>query len=281
MDVTGIIIFLLIIATVLISWKGFGDKGFFERYKFNVDGILMYRQRDRLITSGFLHSNWLHLIFNMLALYFFAGPLGMILDWWGFLLVYFISLVGGDLLSLYIHRHSGDYSSIGASGAVAGVIFGCIALLPGFEIRQFLIPISLPGWLYGLIYVLVSIYGIRSRKGNVGHDSHLGGALIGMVVAIIMRPQALVENYVTILIISLPTIAFIYLIITRPHILMVDNFFFKKHQQGYTIDQKYNEDQHNRQQEIDRILDKIGKGGMKSLTKAEKDKLEEYSRRIR
>lgn len=279
MDVTGIIIFLLIIANVLISWKGFGDKDFFDRYRFSVDGVLLFRQRDRLITSGFLHANWLHLIFNMIALVFFAGTLGAVLDWWGFLIVYFVSLVGGDLLSLFIHRHSGDYSSVGASGAVSGVIFACIALVPGISVGLFFIP--LPGWLFGLLYVLISIYGIRSRKGNVGHDSHLGGALIGMFVALLMRPQALIENYVTILIVAVPMIAFMYIIITRPHVLLVDNFFFKKHQQGYTIDQKYNEDQHNRQQEIDRILDKIGKSGMRSLTKAEKEKLEEYSKRIR
>ncbi|MBO9566303.1 MAG: rhomboid family intramembrane serine protease [Niastella sp.] len=279
MDVTGILIFLLIVANVLISWKGFGDKEFFSRYSFSVDGVLLFRQRDRLITSGFLHSNWLHLIFNMLALFFFAGTLGAVLNWWGFLIVYFVSLVGGDLLSLFIHRHSGDYSSVGASGAVSGVIFAAIALVPGISVGLFFIP--MPGWLFGLLYVLISIYGIRSRKGNIGHDSHLGGALIGMLVAILMHPQALIENYVTILIVAVPMIVFMYLIITRPHVLMVDNFFFKKHQQNYTIDQKYNEDQHNRQQEIDRILDKIGRSGMKSLTRSEKEKLEEYSRRIR
>ncbi len=279
MDVTGIIIFLLIVANVLVSWKGFGDKDFFSRYEFSVDGVLLFRQRDRLITSGFLHANWLHLIFNMIALVFFAGTLGAVLDWWGFLIVYFVSLVGGDLLSLFIHRHSGDYSSVGASGAVSGVIFAAIALVPGLPVGLFFIP--MPGWLFGLLYVLISIYGIRSRKGNIGHDSHLGGALIGMVVAILMRPQALLINYVTILIIAVPLIAFMYLIITRPHVLMVDNFFFKRHQQNYTIDQKYNEDQRNRQQEIDRILDKINRSGMRSLTRAEKDKLEEYSRKIR
>lgn len=279
MDVTGIIIFLLIIATVLISWRGFRDKEFFERYKFNVDGILLFRQRDRLITSGFLHANWLHLIFNMLALYFFAGTVGAVLSWWGFLIIYFVSLVGGDLLSLFIHRHSGDYSSIGASGAVAGVIFAAIALVPGLPVGLFFIP--MPGWLFGLLFVLFSIYGIRSRSGNIGYDSHLGGALIGMLVAILMRPAALVQNYVTILIIAVPSIAFIYLIITRPHVLMVDNFFFKRRQQHYSIDHQYNEDQYNRQQEIDRILEKIHKSGMRSLTKTEKEKLEEYSKRIR
>ncbi|MDF2187813.1 rhomboid family intramembrane serine protease [Paraflavitalea sp. CAU 1676] len=277
--VTGIIIFLLIVANVLVSWKGFGDQVFFDRYKFSLEGVLLYKQNDRLFTSGFLHSNWLHLIFNMFALFIFAGTVSEVLQWWGFLLVYFMSLVGGDLLSLFIHRHSGDYSSVGASGAVSGVIFAAITLVPDIPVGLFFIP--MPGWLFGLLYILISIYGIRSRTGNIGHDSHLGGALIGVLVAIALQPSALIQNYKTILIISVPALVFMYLIISRPHVLMVDNFFFKKHRKHYTIDQRYNEDQHNRQQEIDRILDKINKSGMRSLTKAEKDKLEDYSKRIR
>jgi membrane associated rhomboid family serine protease len=277
--ITGIIIFLLIVSNVLFSWKGFGNEVFFDRYKFNVDGILLYKQYDRLISSGFLHAGWLHLIFNMIALYFFSGTLSAVLDWWGFLIIYFVSLIGGDLLSLFIHRHSGDYSSVGASGAISGVIFASIALVPGLPVGLFFIP--MPGWLFGLLYMLISIYGIRSRTGNIGYDSHLGGALIGMVVALLMRPSALVENYVTILIIAVPAIVFIYLIIKRPHFLLVDNFFYKSQQRHYTIDNKYNEEQHSRQQEIDRILDKINKSGMRSLTKVEKEKLEEYSKRIR
>lgn len=270
---------MLIVANILVSWKGFGNDVFFNRYEFTVDGIKLNRQYDRLITSGFLHVNWLHLIFNMIALYFFSGSVSLALDWWGFLIVYFASLVGGNLLSLYIHRLSGDYSSVGATGAVSGLIFAAIAIIPGISVGLFFIPI--PGWLFGLLYVLISIYGIRSRTGNIGHDAHLGGGLIGMVVALLMRPQAILVNYVTILIIAVPAIVFLYFIITRPHFLLVDNFFFKKNRHHYSIDHKYNEDQHNRQQEIDRILDKINKSGMRSLTKAEKEKLEEYSKKIR
>ncbi|WP_276483173.1 rhomboid family protein [Paraflavitalea pollutisoli] len=276
---TVILIYLLIAANVIVSWKGFKDRAFVDRYMFSVDGIKLFKQYDRLFTSGFLHANWLHLIFNMLALYFFSGPVAAVLDWWGMLLVYFASLIGGDLLSLFIHRHSGSYSSLGASGAVAGLIFATIALFPGIDIPLIVIPI--PGWLFGLLFVLFSIYGIRSRKGNVGHDAHLAGALVGLLVAILLQPSALINNYITILVIALPALAFLYFIITRPHVLFVDNLFFKRQQHNYTIDQKYNEDQHNRQLEIDRILDKINRTGMRSLTRAEKEKLEDYSKKIR
>ena len=125
------------------------------------------------------------------------------------------------------------------------------------------------------------MYGIKSKKDNIGHDVHLGGALIGMAVALVMQPSALIENYPTILLIAVPSIAFIYLIITRPHILLIDNFYFKTHQKYYTIDEKYNVEKNSRQQEIDRILDKINKKGMNSLSKEEKEKLENYSRGMR
>ena len=143
------------------------------------------------------------------------------------------------------------------------------------------LPLSIPSWLYGILYVLYSIYGIKSKKDNIGHEAHLGGALVGMTVAILMEPSAFTENYITILIISVPTIAFIYLIITRPQLLLVDNLYYKKHNNFYSIDHKYNAENTDRQNEIDKLLDKINKKGMESLSKREKAKLNEYSKKSR
>jgi hypothetical protein len=125
---------------------------------------------------------------------------------------------------------------------------------------------------------LYSIYGIRSRRNNIGHDAHLGGAMIGLIIAIIMHPSALIYNTWAIVIIALPSLAFIYIIITRPHILLIDNYFFKKHSDAITVDHKYNIEKANRQKEIDRILEKIHRKGMKSLTHKERQMLEEYSK---
>ena len=140
------------------------------------------------------------------------------------------------------------------------------------------LPVSIPGWLFGLIYVLYSIYGIRSRKNNIGHDAHLGGALVGLTVAIIMQPSALINNTWAIVIIMLPSVFFIYMIITRPHILLIDNYFFNKHSDVVTVDHKYNIERINKQKEIDKILEKIHKKGMNSLTNKEKQTLEDYTR---
>src|ERR1700754_3698361 len=202
---TGIIGLILIIANFAISYKGFTNEAFFDRYKFEVDKILINKDYKRLVTSGFLHVSWIHLIFNMLSLYIFSGMIESTLGIFQFVFIYFASLIGGELLSLLIHKNHGDYSSVGASGAVCGVMFAAVAIYPDMNIGFFLIPISIPAWIYALVFVLISIYGIRSQKNNIGHDAHLGGALVGMILALIMNPSALMANYGKILIILVPT----------------------------------------------------------------------------
>ncbi|OQP47339.1 rhomboid family intramembrane serine protease [Niastella yeongjuensis] len=271
--IAGYISWIVIIVTGVVSYQGFKNHFFFEKYEFGVDKVRLYKDYKRLVTSGFLHVNWMHLIFNMLGLFFFADLLVGALGPLGFLLVYFASMVGGNLLSLLIYKNQGDYTSVGASGAVNGGIFAIIALDPGIRI------FFLPGWLFGLLYIGLTIYGVRSKRDNVGHEAHLGGAMIGMLVAIALQPAALIENWLTILIIAVPTLGFIYLIITRPHILLIDNLFFNMHKNHYSVDHKYNERKFNQQQEIDRILDKISKRGMNSLSQKEKQMLREYSKK--
>ncbi len=277
---TGIIVLLLILLNILFSYKGFTNRTFFDSYQFEIDPILVRKDYKRLVTSGFLHVSWLHLIFNMISLYAFSGLIGDHLGGLRFLIIYFSGLIGGGLLSLLIHRHHGDYSAVGASGAICGIIFAAIALFPGIGIGFFGLPFTIPGWLYGILYVLFSIYGIRSGKNNIGHDAHLGGGVVGMLAALVMKPDAFVHNYFTILLIAIPSIAFIWMMIRRPDLLVVDNFWFKTHHKNYSMDDRYNAEKNNAQRDIDRILDKIHKRGMSSLSRAELEKLKEHSKNI-
>jgi membrane associated rhomboid family serine protease len=276
MHSSGIISIALIVANVLVSYKGFKDHTFYDKYSFKVDNILLYKDYKRLITSGFLHVNWMHLILNMMALYFFSFGLESNIGGLSFLIIYFAGLIGGDLLSLLLHKSDGGYSSVGASGAIAGVIFTTIALVPGMKLGLLFLPIYLPAWLFGLIYILYSIYGIRSNKDNIGHDAHLGGALVGMAVGLLMYPSALAYNLPTILVIALPAIAFIILIIKKPSLLLVNNLFYNRNRH-LNVEDRYNLGKKARQKEIDDILEKIHKRGINSLTKKEKMTLEEYS----
>jgi len=195
----------------------------------------------------------MHLLFNLLALYFFSAGVESLLGTVQFVLIYFGADIGGNLLALFIHRHDSGYSAAGASGAIFGVIFAAIALIPGMSIGLFLLPVSIPGWLFGLIYVGVSFYGIRSRTSNIGHDAHLGGGMAGMLLAILLHPIALINNYVTILIIAVPAIAFIAFIIYNPAALFVDNVFFRN-THNLTIDDKSNLSRKEKQQQIQEFI---------------------------
>ncbi len=277
MGTLGVISLLIIIANIIVSYKGFKDRGFYAQYSFEVEKILLYKDYKRLVTSGFLHVNWRHLIFNMLALYFFSGSLENYIGPLYFLIIYFASLIGGELLSLFIHRNQGDYGSVGASGAISGIIFASIALFPGMQIGMLFLPISFPAWLYGLAYILYSIYGIKSGNSNIGHDAHLGGGLIGMLIAILLYPSSLVVNLIPILLIFIPAAVFIYIIITRPGFLLIDNYFFKKHH-FYSVDHKYNYTKQQQQAELDHLLDQINKKGYSSLSQKEKNRLKDLSK---
>jgi membrane associated rhomboid family serine protease len=276
----GLFVLIIIVVTVFVSYKGFTNNRFQEDYEFEVDRILADRQYYRLVTSGFLHTGWLHLGFNLFSLYIFSGVVEMGLGSLNFLLIYFASLIGGGLLSLFIHRHHGNYSSVGASGAVCGVMFASVALFPQMRINLFPLPFGIPSWMYALLFVGFSIYGIRSKKDNIGHDAHLGGALVGMVLALALHPAAFEENYGTILLILLPSVVFVYIIITRPELLFVDNLFHKTQKDFYSVDHEYNARRADQQQEVDRILDKISRSGMGSLSRKEKQTLREYSKKV-
>ncbi|WP_029903411.1 rhomboid family intramembrane serine protease [Prevotella sp. 10(H)] len=215
-NVANILPLIIIALTVLTSIKGFNDMAFFDRYKFNVGAILgKSKQWDRLLTSATLHGDYMHLIFNMLTLYFFSDVIIAAFGIWQYLLIYFLSIIGGGLLSLWVHRRESYYSAIGASGGVVGVLFASIAIYPTMGIYMFFIPIPIPGWIFGLVYLAYSIYGMRTQQGNIGHDAHLGGAAIGLILALIFSPALLQENTLYIGIMIVPLIILAYLVLKK------------------------------------------------------------------
>jgi len=272
MGISGIVSIIIIAVTSFISYKGFNSSNFYAKNEFEVEKILLHREYKRLVTSGFIHVNWQHLLFNMISLLFFSFPLENAFGPLKFSLLYFASLIGGNLIALLIHRKNPSYSSVGSSGAINGIIFASIVVNPGLRI------FFLPGWVFGLIFIFYSIYGIRSRRDNIGHETHLGGALTGMLVSIAFQPAALHQNTIPIILMFLPTIAFMIIITTKPQLLFVDNYWYT-HKYNYTVDDRYNARKRNSEQEVDRILDKINQQGINSLSRKERESLEEYSRK--
>lgn len=277
MERTGLISLALILLNVIVSYRGFKDQAFFQRYSFNIPQIRLYRDYRRFLTSGFLHSGWMHLIFNMVALYSFGDVLESSIGITKFLGIYFISLLAGNLLSLYVNRNRSHYTSVGASGAISGVVFAAIGLFPDMRMSLLFIPISLPGWLFGLLYVLYCMFGIRARRDNIGHDAHLGGGMAGLILAIAMYPGMLTENYFPVLLILVPSLIFLFLVLTRPDFLILEKPF-GRNESVFTIEDRYNSSRRMKELELDRLLDKISTNGINSLTKKEKERLEELSK---
>lgn len=276
MEKVGIATLILIITNIILTYKGLKERNFLNTFSFRVNEILNKKDYKRLITSGFLHINWIHFSFNIVTLYLFSYNLESYLGPIVFSLLYFTSLIGGNIFALFIHKNHPDYSAVGASGAVSGLVFAAIGLFPKIEIGFIFIPIQIPAWLYGIIFVLYSIYGIKNQKDNIGHEAHLGGGIFGLLFAILLQPSILVTNYFPIALITIPSSIFLYLIITKPSFLIVSNPFTKS--KGYvTIDDKYNEDKVNKENELNKILDKINKKGYDSLSKKDKRKLDELS----
>ena len=204
MDI-GIYTLIIIALNALCSFKGFKERSFFESYKFNVAGV----QRGeflRVLVSGFLHVDLQHLLFNMITLYFFANNVIYSVGPFYFFLIYFGSLIFGNLLSYYFHKNEPYYSAVGASGAVTGILYAAILLYPGMELYLYFIPIPIPSYIVGVGYMLYSIYGMKSRAGNIGHDAHFGGAIGGYALTILIVPQVLEKHLWMVIVLAIPIV---------------------------------------------------------------------------
>ncbi len=196
---------LIIGINIIVSLKGFNDFSFFEKHKFNIGGIRRGEQ-IRMIASGFLHVDEMHLFFNMFTLYFFADEVIGYLGSVNFLLVYFGSLIVGNLLSFYFHKNEYHYSAVGASGAVTGILYSAILLNPDMKLYMMFIPIAIPAYIFGIGYLLYSIYGMKNRVGNIGHDAHFGGAIGGYVITLILATWLFKENLLMVGLLAVPIV---------------------------------------------------------------------------
>ena len=201
---------IIIIANILISMRGFKDAAFFDRYKFNIKA-LQNGDFKRALSSGFLHVDFQHLLFNMLTLYFFAEIVIYELGVVSFYFVYLISLIAGNLLSFYFHQREPYYTAVGASGAVTGIVYASILLNPGMKMFIYFIPIPIPSYLIGVGYLLFSIYGMKTKLGNIGHDAHFGGAVGGYIITLILAPWIFEYHMWMVLLLAAPIFLLMFL----------------------------------------------------------------------
>lgn len=213
------VLLILIAVTVLVSLLTMNNSGLQEKYRFSVGAIRQRKEYYRLLTSAFLHADFFHLFFNMMTLYFCGPTLINMVGETFFLIVYFGSVLAGNLFTLYLYQWQAYYSAIGASGGVSGVLFAAITMLPYFGVGIMFIPVQIPGFIFGALYFGYSVYMmLNPRPGDLtGHSAHLGGAAFGLVCAIAQVPTLAVSNILEIGIMSLPLIYMAIKLFGRRH----------------------------------------------------------------
>lgn len=191
---------ILIAITVIVSVLAFYNIELMDRLKFNAYKIKHHKQGWRFFSYALVHAGWLHLLINMWVLYSFGnivlrtfgmyfGPKGM--------MYYLLLYVGGIIFSILFDygKHKNDiyYNAVGASGAVAAIVFASILIYPSGGIYLFPFPFSIPSWLFGILFLVYSAYMQKQGNSNVGHGAHFWGAIFGLLFTIITVPNVLVS----------------------------------------------------------------------------------------
>jgi membrane associated rhomboid family serine protease len=178
-------------ATLVASLAGlYAKPQIIERSLFRPYWFLRRKQYDTVVTSGFVHADLPHLVFNMVTFWFFAFPLERQIGPVRFAVLYFLALVVSDLGTYFKHRNDPQYASLGASGAISAVLFAAIVYFPWMKLFIIPIPLPIPAPLFAVGYVAYSWYSARQARGRINHDAHLGGALFGLLFVLLADPAA-------------------------------------------------------------------------------------------
>ena len=187
----------LLAVTLLSSFRAFQDPGMMKSWMLNPYSFFNYKRYQTVFTSGFIHAVGQHLLFNMITFFFFAFPLEedmtLVYGVYGhliFLFIYLASMVLADISSLVKHRHNPLYNSLGASGAIAGIMFSFILFEPLSKFNLMFLPIpgGIPSPIFALLYMVYSYYSGRKNNDNIGHEAHLFGGLAGLGLTFIFFP---------------------------------------------------------------------------------------------
>ncbi len=184
----ALVIFVVTLAASLLGL--FAAPRIIERSLFRPYYFLRRKQYDTIVTSGFVHADLPHLIFNMVTFWFFAFPLEKEIGSVRFALLYFLGLVVSDAGTYFKHRNDPQYASLGASGAISAVLFAAIVYFPWMKLFIIPIPLPIPAPLFAVGYVAYSWWSARQARGRINHDAHLGGALFGLVFVLLTDPAA-------------------------------------------------------------------------------------------
>ncbi|HLS83017.1 MAG TPA: rhomboid family intramembrane serine protease [Steroidobacter sp.] len=181
----------IFLITLIVSLLGlYRSPKIIDRCLFRPYWLLRRKEYDTVVTSGFVHADLMHLIFNMVTFYFFAFPLERYIGPARFVMLYFAGLLVSHAGTWFKQRHDPEYASLGASGAISAVLFAAIVYFPHHSLFIIPIPVPIPAPLFAVGYLAYSWYAAKHPHGRINHDAHLGGALTGLAFVALTTPQA-------------------------------------------------------------------------------------------
>jgi membrane associated rhomboid family serine protease len=186
---------VIVVFTSLISYNAFRDTQLFDKLLFSAYRIKHNKEYYRFISNVLVHADLTHLLFNMFSLYFLGEALEFYLFFdYGpqigemhFLLIYFLGGIMANVYSFYKHQDNPSYRSVGASGAVSAVIFATIMWDPDLPLMLFFIPIEIPAYIFGPIYLAFEYWAHKKGGTGIAHDAHIGGAIFGVIYVLIIN----------------------------------------------------------------------------------------------
>lgn len=188
---TPVAYFIFFITILTSLYTLYVDQEVLRRFMLHPYSFSRGKNRFTVITSGLIHADFNHLLFNMLSFYFFAFQLEATIGHWQFGLLYMASLVLSDVNTLIKYKNSPSYYSLGASGAISAVLFSYILFHPFNRLYFMLVPVGIPAWLFALLYLAYCYYASRKQYDHINHDAHLYGALSGLGITLLLYPQLL------------------------------------------------------------------------------------------
>ncbi|KQS40930.1 rhomboid family intramembrane serine protease [Pedobacter sp. Leaf194] len=187
---------LIFVFTIITSLYAFYDNSLYGKFMLHPYSVAKGKNVFTLITSGLIHADWMHLAFNMFTFYAFAFTLEAMMGSWRFGLLYFVCLILSDIPTVYKYKDSFNYNSLGASGAISGVLFSFILFNPTSGIRILFIPFDIPAYIFGFLYLIYCAYASKNSRDGINHDAHFYGALTGLIFTIIFVP-GIIQNFIT------------------------------------------------------------------------------------
>lgn len=186
---------IIIIITAIVSIGCFKNRDRFMKLLLSPYQVYHRKQWYRMVSHGFVHADWNHLLFNMLSLFFFGGMVERNLGVVFYLLLYVGGMVFASLTSLAKHKDNYLYNSVGASGAVSAVVFASILFDPWNRLMIIFLPIPIPGIIFGALYLAYSHYMSKKDADNINHDAHIMGALFGLTFPILLNHSYLLDFF--------------------------------------------------------------------------------------